>query len=556
MFHKRAGPDYEGRDTAAKRLRANIADAFLSNEISGHRTQSMFDDGAEAGLRVMQRLADPKAAAKKHGHTARNLRRKLLKHSKWPGMFEYKIRVWDPKTQAETVTRAPFLLIHEVLLAMSKKNDMNKLCERNGLSEPAKKHMAWVSSELGDPNIIPLGLWGDGVPCNFDKSQTLEMLLWSLPGLQSSMRVPIACINKKFMHTRNTIDDCMKVVAWSLKALAMGQMPEFGPDGEKLSGKRGKSAGQPLPKAALCEVRADWAFYKATFRFPQHNELGGICFRCRCTPAEIRDVASTAAWRANRLTHWQLLERMVLSGESISPLFSAPYIRSDIFAIDWLHCADHGVTKDLLGALFRHCLPKFPGNNNAARCQELFKDIQAYYRSKPSDELPGRLDNLTLSMLGSPSKPPTLRSKAGEARALVPYALQLAVSKLDANNELDKTILVCAQHLNACYENLSPEKFQAEHLKINCRKYCTLLVALESSVNDSSRWHVKPKLHMFQELCETMDSCPSLTWTYRDEDAGGGLMQVGRRRGGSNNCWATGLNVLDKFRAKNRIPVL
>ena len=100
---------YEGCDTAAKRLRANIADAFLSAEISGRRTQSMFDDGAEAGLRVMQRLADPKAAAKKHGHTARNLRRKLLlKNSKWPVVFEYNSRVWDPKTQAETVTRAPF----------------------------------------------------------------------------------------------------------------------------------------------------------------------------------------------------------------------------------------------------------------------------------------------------------------------------------------------------------------------------------------------------------------------------------------------------------------
>ena len=363
----------------------------------------------------------------------------------------------------------------------------------------------------------------------------------SLPGLQTSMRVRILLAS-----TRNS---CTPT-----KGMGNGRMPDFGPDGEKLSGKRSRSAGQPLPKAALCEVRADWAFYRTTFRFPQQNDLVGICFSCRCTPAEIRDVASTAAWRANRLKHWQLLERMVLSGQSISPLFSAPYVRSDIFAIDWLHCADHGVTNDFLAALFRHCLPKFPGNNNPATCQELFKDIQA--RSRPNDELPGRLDNLTLSMLGCPSKPPTLRSKAGEARALVPYALQLAVRKLDANSELEKTILACAQLLNACFENLSPAKFQAEHLKINCRKFCTLLVALVSSVNGSTKWHLKPELHMFQELCETMESYPSLTWTYRDEDAGGGLMQVGRRRGGSNNCWATGLNVLDKFKAKNRIPVL
>ena len=106
--------------------------------------------------------------------------------------------------------------------------------------------------------------------------------------------------------------------------------------------------------------------------------------------------------------------------------------------------------------------------------------------------------------------------------------------------------LSCAQHLSACYENLSPAKFQAERLKINCRTFCTLLVALENSVDDSNKWHVKPKLHMFQELCETMESCPSLTWAYRDEDAGGGLMQVGRRRGApttagplASMCWTS-----------------
>ncbi len=159
-------------------------------------------------------------------------------------------------------------------------------------------------------------------------------------------------------------------------------------------------------------------------------------------------------------------------------------------------------------------------------------------------------------MLGSPSKPPSLRSKAGEARALVPYALELGRKMLDAGDLHEQTILACCEHLNQCYANLSPASFCFESLKTHCRKFCMLLVSLESHANDASKWAVKPKLHMFQELCETMNSCPSLTWTYRDEDAGGGIMQVGRRRGGSNNCWATGQNMLDKFRAKNRIPVL
>jgi hypothetical protein len=231
-------------------------------------------------------------------------------------------------------------------------------------------------------------------------------------------------------------------------------------------------------------------------------------------------------------------------------------VNSSIFAIDWLHCADHGVTKDFLGALFRHCLPKFAGTTNHQTASELFKDIHTFYKSRQPEDLPGKLDNLTYSMLGPPSKPPSLRSKAGEARALVPYALELGRRVLDPNDVQEQTILAACQHLNDCYINLSPARFSAESLKTSSRKFCVLLVALEAAANDASKWAVKPKLHMFQELCETMDTCPSLTWTYRDEDAGGAIMQVARRRGGSNNCWATGKNMLDKFRAKHSIPIL
>ena len=236
MFQKRAGPNFEECDTAAKRLRANIADAFLSNDLSGMRAASLLEDAAACGVRTCARLAGikpgAKTAAKKFGHAARDMRKRLLKKSKWPDVFEYKVRVWDPKDQTEKTVKVPFLLIHEVLSVISKRNSMDKLCERSGLSESARKHNEWVSSELGDANIIPLGLWGDGVPCNFDKSQSIEILMWSLPGLQSSMRVPITCLNKKFMQTHNTVDDCMKVVAWSLRALAVGTMPAVGPDGE------------------------------------------------------------------------------------------------------------------------------------------------------------------------------------------------------------------------------------------------------------------------------------------------------------------------------------
>ena len=54
-------------------------------------------------------------------------------------------------------------------------------------------------------------------------------------------------------------------------------------------------------------------------------------------------------------------------------------------------------------------------------------------------------------------------------------------------------------------------------------------------------------LHLFQELAE-MDGCqPALSWTYRDEDFGGTVAGLGRRRGGPRTIAATGSQVLQRF---------
>lgn len=438
-------------------------------------------------------------------------------------------------------------------------NDLAALTESTNLSQPARRHLEHIAMQmqLNTSELVPLGIWGDGVPCNFDRSESLEMLTWSLPGMSGAkacMRVPITCWPKKFQMGHHTIDDIMRVVAWSLRACVTGCMPAVDHDGKRLKGFRLKAAGQPFPRSVLVETRADWAWYKGVFRFPQHNELQGICFRCNCKPQDIRQFSSSASWRKDRLDLWKLIGRMLSQGLTLCPLFSAPFLQLDVFAIDWLHCADAGVTVEFLGSLFRHLIQtkKFPGKNQTQRCSELFKDIQAYYKTSPN--LPGNLDNLSLSMLGKATEPPKLRARAGEARGLVPYALQVCRQKLDPQSPIEHTILKMAEHLQACYANLSPAAFNADDLQLNCKKFCLLYAALEEMTNDRSKWHIKPKMHMFMELCEQR-TCPSLHWNYRDEDAGGGVMQLARRRGGSNSPGATARNMLLRFMAKNRIPV-
>ena len=84
MFGKRLGPDPElSSGSAAKKLKANIADLFLSNDISAKRAQTFFQQAAAAGLHEMHSLG--KTGSQKNVH--RNLLKKLLKGNKWPDLY-------------------------------------------------------------------------------------------------------------------------------------------------------------------------------------------------------------------------------------------------------------------------------------------------------------------------------------------------------------------------------------------------------------------------------------------------------------------------------------
>ena len=391
------------------------------------------------------------------------------------------------------------------------------------------------------------------MPCNFDRSQSLEVLTLNLPGLvgDNNLRIPLTALNKRFILKDESWDAIFQVLAWSFGILATGTMPSVDHIGRPMTGVRLKWAGKPVPKAVLAEVRGDWAFYKSIFRFPQHNETAGICWRCNATPSSFREVGADAAWRQNTLSHFDLISRQLDLGLQPSALFASPCLRSDCFLVDWLHCADHGIAPQFLASLFRYVMPKFAGRTQEERCRNLFLDMKSFYAETKTES---RLDHLSLSMLGASSKPPVLRSKAAEARALVPYGLLLARRLLSDQDPLENTIRQAAFHLNECYKNLSVNQFDAGSLKNHSRLFSSLYVALEAAVNDKTKWHVTPKLHLFQEMAEETSSCPSLTWTYRDEDMGGTLMQISRRRGGASNVGVTARTLLLKFVANNSMP--
>ena len=177
MFSKNARPYNPDDLPPGKRLRRNIEDLMSSNSISGSRAQELFNDAHAAGDRNCRRLVGRMGA-----NVARDLRRRLLKNSMWPALYEAPIRCWDTKTNQEHLQNMWFLLPHEVLAVMHRIGDAEKLYDCAGYDPLTRQHLQKCEASAGC-KLLGLGLWGDGAPCNWDRSETMEVLSWNLPGL-------------------------------------------------------------------------------------------------------------------------------------------------------------------------------------------------------------------------------------------------------------------------------------------------------------------------------------------------------------------------------------
>ena len=158
-------------------------------------------------------------------------------------------------------------------------------------------------------------------------------------------------------------------------------------------------------------------------------------------------------------------------------------------------------------------------------------------------------------MLSLNKASPKLKAYGEEAKGLVPVMDSIAREMLTQDDQVTLAVLQVTKELRACYGCVfGPDRGDARDLGTHCRRLCTLWVNLE--LQQEHRFAVKPKLHLFQELCELEDGSPARHATYRDEETGGSIVALGRRRGGPHTPSSVGTQALLKFSAKYRMPNL
>ena len=404
------------------------------------------------------------------------------------------------------------------------------------------KHTAFVTQH---PNLaedtwkhtIPLGMHADAGA--FSKQDSIYVFSFnSLVGRGSTHQKRfIFTVVKKSLMLPNTMDEILRIFAWSCNVLLDGHTPYKGPLGNPLQG-----GGEPLAgpwRAALAQVRGDWAFYKECFNFPQWNSAISMCFCCRAS-STIKALSWTncspdAGWRDTLWTHDAYVAHLLDQGRPIPILLSLVIgLRLESIMIDVLHTIDLGVAAHIIGNIlfiFGVLRAVFGGSVYTERVAKMFEALKAWYsRTKCTSKIQGKL---TLDRIRPNGDWPKLKAKAAAVRHMARFCLWIVETHGTSDDHL---ILQVIGLLVAFYDIMESEsQFLSDHAKNTLPKIGQRLAYVYSQLAKQAfdagqrLWKLSPKLHLTEHLLETQvlaSGNPRWYWTYADEDLVGSMIDI------------------------------
>ena len=133
-----------------------------------------------------------------------------------------------------------------------------------------------MTDHLSLDELLGFGIHGDGSPCNYDRTESVEAISLNLPGVgghYARMRIPLVVLPHSYVSD-HTMDDLMEILAWSIRHALAETRPlakhDFSP-WLKSDMWRNKKTGDLGWNSCLVEVRSDWDFLNKFFHFPSHN---------------------------------------------------------------------------------------------------------------------------------------------------------------------------------------------------------------------------------------------------------------------------------------------
>ena len=353
----------------------------------------------------------------------------------------------------------------------------------------------------------------------------------NLPGskLHRDLRVPFTVLQTKFHFQYQTKKAILEILLWSLDHLKNGIYPSCRHDGTAwltTDKARSRLRGQLPARGILAEIRGDWDWPNSYFNIPVWNTASGMCWLCEAKWPESK--SQTAAARSSGLSKAKFTQRVLDMGKQLCPLWGWPEMVPSLLILpDWLHVVDQGIGADIAGQLLIDLSACYPGRSLKLRVAELWKEIQILYSEH---KIEYKLRALTPEILnkgkGKPANSiPTLKGPAAVIRHLIPLLPILTAKHFTAGTEHQIACDKLARFLAQAYASM--EANDIKDLPKQGAKVAGQYMALENHAirNDSTAFHIMPKIHLFQHICEC-GFPPKEFWTYLDETTGGQLAKL------------------------------
>ena len=157
--------------------------------ISASRCQRLLGKAVDAGVEELR-------GTKRHSsfkNAARQFKKKLKK-TFWPDVYVFEGPVWDRKLQ-ETVTEDLAIWLPLELLSMIWELGLPEIIlSTERMDKQSKSHLDKLKQKFGLKDLLGFGIHGDGVPNNYDRTESVHVVSINLPGVGGKfarMRIPI-----------------------------------------------------------------------------------------------------------------------------------------------------------------------------------------------------------------------------------------------------------------------------------------------------------------------------------------------------------------------------
>ena len=496
---------------------------------------SSFEGPAPADLKRIAKAKagpDPKKASR---HSSRTLMRALAPSIELPPEYIAKCPMWNKKHIEPRSEDLAFLPPHEVLASLCTGDNIDKFTsysdEQKGFKDELDDWGNRMEVETDGGNWLTLGLWGDTAPSTRGDSVML-LSLTVLCGIVRQ-RLWITTMKKnricrcgcKGLHTFEAI---FKVVAWSAKALILGQYPKADHEDKPFTtGWRKEQAGKPLGiHGCFIAKYGDWAWFKQALGlrgWSGEGPLGKVCWLC---PASLYDpdnyaydFRSTAPWRCRPTSMSDFWQQAFQERRHISPIWSIPGFLTRYCIPDFMHVCCLGILQYLNGNVMWEVFVGLGGTEArwVKACGVLENMVRVAAKAMKMDP---PFANLTIGMMLPTQKRPKLKLKAAEGRyflRVLEYLLRELVPAATAHEVLR---LQCVQALLKVYAELDSWKTDGSSSATVSewgRRHLLLYRELHDARTSDRFWRVYPKHHLFCHVTGRVRANPKLEWNYADE---------------------------------------